>query len=435
MLIRQIALVSEVSAISASELSTVSAAVQKQVTRDFGPIWEVRATVDSFHKLEDVPLGYWPVLVQDDIHQSGALGIHLDRNNQPFALVTHDENWALTTSHEVLEMLADPFGNRIIAGDSPKSDQGRVEFLVEVCDPSEAEAFGYTVNGITLSDFYTPSYFDPVVGDGVRYSFTGALTEPRQVLSGGYLSWREPITDHWWQEVFFDAQAEFRDLGSATALKRVGESLRSMIDRETSQGRHSMAAGPASLLAARSTKNRAMLSSRARADSLRDEIEKLKGKPDGGDEGEPSEPGPKPERRRPRPSWAAGLQRRRLTIPNHAKPPVEARALPPLAGGLGDSAGVPGPGTGFAALTRATPSRHDPGRAAPGAPIMTVNDQEARKARAQQLRRAIQDIQTPCDPPEGPTVEPTVEPTPAAPESPRDYVHRKMNEIDRKAHP
>jgi hypothetical protein len=54
------------------------------------------------------------------------------------------------------------------------ADQGRVEFLVEVSDPSEAAQFGYTVNGIPVSDFYTPHYFDPVQANGVRYSQTGA---------------------------------------------------------------------------------------------------------------------------------------------------------------------------------------------------------------------------------------------------------------------
>ena len=59
-------------------------------------------------------------------------------------------------------MLADPFGNRLVAGDGPNPARpGRVEFLVEVCDPCEAPALGYTVNGIRVSDFYTPEYFSP----------------------------------------------------------------------------------------------------------------------------------------------------------------------------------------------------------------------------------------------------------------------------------
>jgi hypothetical protein len=50
---------------------------------------------------------------------------------------------------------------------------GRVEFLVEACDPSEAAEFGYTIDNLLVSDFYTPRYFDPVQSDSVRYSFTG----------------------------------------------------------------------------------------------------------------------------------------------------------------------------------------------------------------------------------------------------------------------
>ena len=37
--IRQVALVSEVNGISFSEVAKVSAAIQKQVMRDFAPIW------------------------------------------------------------------------------------------------------------------------------------------------------------------------------------------------------------------------------------------------------------------------------------------------------------------------------------------------------------------------------------------------------------
>src|SRR5215211_688992 len=133
-LINQLALVSEVENISSSQLARVSAALQKQVMRDFRPIWNVLATVDSFPTLEDVPIGYWPIIIRDDIGFSGAAGIHLDKDGQPFALVQFSNTWSLTTSHEILEMLADPFGNRLIAGDSIKPDQGRVEYLLEVCD-------------------------------------------------------------------------------------------------------------------------------------------------------------------------------------------------------------------------------------------------------------------------------------------------------------
>jgi hypothetical protein len=232
MLTISVAVVSEVKDHDPGDVARVTAALQRQAIRDFRPVWEVEATVDAFPTLEDVPVGYWPILIQEDIGTPGAAGIHLDKDGQPFALVTMSDSWSLTASHELLEMLADPFGNRIVPGQSPKRGQGRVEFLVEVCDPSEADEFGYTVNDILMSDFYTPHFFDPVKNVGVRYSYTGAITKPRTILKGGYISFHDPVSDHWWQQIWFGAKAEFRDLGVFDA-STTGMSLRSWIDGQT----------------------------------------------------------------------------------------------------------------------------------------------------------------------------------------------------------
>jgi len=227
MLIRQLALVADTKKVSFSAVSRVSAALQKQVTRDLGPIWQLQATVDAFASLDEVPVGYWPMIITEK-DLGDAAGIHEDKEGQPFALIKFDNGWALTASHETCEMLVDPFGNRLIAGPSPKKGQGRVEFLVEVCDPSEDTPFAYRVNGIVVSDFYTPHYFDPVTSTGVRYSFTGAIKAPRQVLKGGYLSWHDPVSDHWYQETFFSGlKPKFRDIGKITAQQ--GENLRAML--------------------------------------------------------------------------------------------------------------------------------------------------------------------------------------------------------------
>lgn len=153
-LIQQMALVSEVSEISDSQLSRASAALQKQLTRDFGPVWGLNATIDAFARLDDVPLTYWPILIQRDIHMNAG-GVHLDKSGQPFALVRYSNQWTLTASHEMLEMSADPFGNRLMQSRSVKSGQGRLEYLVEVCDPSEAAEFGYRQRRPGLRLLYT----------------------------------------------------------------------------------------------------------------------------------------------------------------------------------------------------------------------------------------------------------------------------------------
>ena len=225
-----LALVSETSEISASELNRVAAALNKQATRDLGPIWGLNATVDAFIDLEDVPIGYWPIIVRDDIDVPGASGVHSDRDGQPLSLIQYNNSWSLTASHEMLEMLVDPYGNRLIAGPSLKDDQGRVEYLVEVADASEVADHGYTVNGILMSDFYTPHFFDPVHDPSVRYSYTGAITRPREVLPGGYITWHDPVSGQWWQLTYFGAAQEIRDLGR---IEIGAESVRAAIDRVT----------------------------------------------------------------------------------------------------------------------------------------------------------------------------------------------------------
>lgn len=230
MLVTHVALVSESQSVDLSEVSKVAAALQKQAVRDLGPIWNLQATVAAFAQLEDVPVDYWPIIVMDDINVPGAAGVHQDKDGQPFALVQNSNQWSLTASHELLEMLVDPFGNRLVAGQSIKPDQGRVNYLVEVSDPSEDEEFAYRINGILVSDFYTPRFFDPIAAPGVRYSFTGAIDAPRKVLKNGYVSWHEPISDHWWQATFFGPTLEFRDLGIFTANVR---SLREEVDKRS----------------------------------------------------------------------------------------------------------------------------------------------------------------------------------------------------------
>jgi hypothetical protein len=225
-MITHLALVSETEQVKAAEVAKVSAALQKQLTRDFAPIWGMQATIDAFESLDDIPPGYWPVVVIENVPGSGT---HKNRNGQPYALVEAGPTWSLAASHEVLEMLVDPFASRLVAGQSPDPHQGRVEFLVEVCDPCQDGQHAYACNGFLVSDFFTPNYFDPVSVSTVRYSFTGAIRNPRDVLRGGCLSWREPTTGNWHQLNWFHEQRQIKNLGPIPT----GSSLRSAVDTIT----------------------------------------------------------------------------------------------------------------------------------------------------------------------------------------------------------
>ena len=209
-----IALVSLTNDISIRDMLRAGAAVQKQLTRDFTPIWGLRATLDTFDDLSSVPSDYHPIVVfsdprellgqlegmigpeytarlVDDFERDRLTGLHLNAfTRQPFALVEASDAWSVTISHEVLEMIADPFGNRLIAAAHPQDKTERVKYLLEVCDP--CQAVWYPVNGVPVSDFYTPRYFDPVGMQGGRYSYTGEIQEPLEILDGGYLTWIDP---------------------------------------------------------------------------------------------------------------------------------------------------------------------------------------------------------------------------------------------------
>jgi hypothetical protein len=226
-----LALVVEAPTVSPRATMEIAAALQRQLSRDVGPIWEVNATIDAFALLEHVPPGYWPILVADNYPGPESVGIHLDLNGQPFSLVEASPSWSLTVSHEVIEMVVDPWGSRTVPGGSPMAGQGLVDILVEACDPSGGAQWGYTVNGYLVSDFCTPNYYDPVAAPGVRYSFTGALTGPRQILRDGYLSWRDPATGEWWQGDRMDrSELRFTRLGR---LDEDGRPIRERVDERT----------------------------------------------------------------------------------------------------------------------------------------------------------------------------------------------------------
>jgi hypothetical protein len=279
-LLRHVALVSESDRVPLPALTPVAAALQKQAVRDLAPAWDVSATVDAFPSLEQVPVDYWPIIIRDDIDQPGASGIHLDRDGQPFALVTADDDvdvWSLTSSHEAMEMLVDPFGNRLVAGDSLKPGQGRVNYLVEVCDPCEGARYAYTVNDVRVSDFYTPHFFDPVLNESVRYSYTGAITAPRAIREDGYISWIDPATGITWQQIWFGTEEpEFRELG----LLRGEGPLRAQVDRRTAAPRAAAIAASRerSTVAAMRPAGTARDAAAGRAAALRDQIGRLTGK-------------------------------------------------------------------------------------------------------------------------------------------------------------
>jgi hypothetical protein len=205
-------------------------------------------------------------------------------------VVEFGDQWSLTASHECLEMLADPFGRRMRAG--RLLDQAiqlgleprRVRYLVEICDPSESGQFSYQINGVQVSDFYTPHSFDPIQAPGVRYGVTGALEAPRQVLEGGDISWKDPVSKHWLQvRMFLDqfsaSVPHVLDLTEQTVFEqlKMAHSLRSAVHRVTkTPAYHEGLRGQARAAAQMGTET-SVQAQVARAEELRQQIVGLRG--------------------------------------------------------------------------------------------------------------------------------------------------------------
>jgi hypothetical protein len=218
-----------------NDLTRVTAALQIQVARDFAPIWGVNATVTPFLSLEHVPVGYMAVVLAADVPLK-THGVHYAAGSRPFALVRYADlkdpgNWSVTASHELLEMLCDPWGNRVMPGRAIGAgvgpDANQVEYLVEVCDP--CQTITYLIDGVLVSDFVTPDYYSPYATDGLRYSFTGKIPGPRTVAPGGYITWRTPGSEAIFQQRGrWSAQNKPKQIGGFNLLS--GLSLREYVD-------------------------------------------------------------------------------------------------------------------------------------------------------------------------------------------------------------
>lgn len=196
-------------------LEQVAAALDIQAKRDLAEVWEVSAHVSAAQALTSG--GAWPIYVVSELDLANAYGYHyIDDLGRPYAKILYRENWTITASHEMLEMLVNPQLDRYIATDIAANLEGDERFLVEIAGPVQSIAFGYEINGVLVSNFMYPSYFDLLVTEGKRYDFLGVIKKPRSILEGGYVSFLDNI-GQWWQAFVTQNKTDLRRLATGTA--------------------------------------------------------------------------------------------------------------------------------------------------------------------------------------------------------------------------
>jgi hypothetical protein len=199
----QIALIDKTahSEVPAGQLEHIAAALQQQVDNHFAPAWGVRADISAPAAGEVPPPGAWQVSVVDSVPDAG--GVHLDNAGVPYAQAVFGPQLSIAISHEVLEMLVDPLGNRFALGpDIDPSFQGQVHevfYLVEVCDPCEVTS--YAIGDVQVSDFVYPSFYNPTGTAPFDYKNTLAAPLTHPVPLHCYISWLDPADWKWHQQM------------------------------------------------------------------------------------------------------------------------------------------------------------------------------------------------------------------------------------------
>jgi len=191
-----IAILNQSTLVSNADAVTMTEAIASQVRLDAAPIWDRSpAAVVFYTDPSAVPAtAHGIALVDTNQNQpEGVLGFHTeDQGGKLWGVVaakpeldnggqatTGDWSVSSVLSHEVLEMFVDPNCN-LWANDGKGS-----AYSFEVCDPVEAPT--YTVNGVSVSNFVTPSWFDPLAPSTAQFDKLGQLTAPFSIVKGGYV--------------------------------------------------------------------------------------------------------------------------------------------------------------------------------------------------------------------------------------------------------
>lgn len=134
-----IAIVNISTVISDAQIAAATAALQVQLDRDFAPVWNMTAHLVAIPSGQQPAADAWVIYIMDTSDQAGALGYHdLTPAGNPVGKVFAKDDkkygltWTVTLSHELLEMIADPWICNV-SFDQKTNTTGTL-YAWEVCD-------------------------------------------------------------------------------------------------------------------------------------------------------------------------------------------------------------------------------------------------------------------------------------------------------------
>jgi hypothetical protein len=214
-----------------TEGAAVTTALQTQVSHDFAPVWGIDATVTYVAKGHTAPTNTWHLAILDNSDQAGALGYHdITSSGLPLGKIfaktdlQYGMHWSVTASHELLEMLVDPWVNLTVF-DQSSNTRGRL-YAYEVCDACEDDSFAYKINNILVSDFVFPAWFEGWRAQGsTKFDFQNHITRPFALLTGGYIGYFDVTNGGGWKQLLADSIPSMKSraaVGSRRERRMIG---------------------------------------------------------------------------------------------------------------------------------------------------------------------------------------------------------------------
>lgn len=187
------AIISEISenVLPISWLNSLSKALTIQANEHLYKFWGKGGTFEVM-KANQVPSGYIPFYIQYDIGVSEQNGYHWAENKKPYVKVKFNpdlDQLSLTCSHEALETIINPQIDKFSALEDLTILNSKGKAYFEICDICQGKDFAYRIDGVMVSNFVTPNYYDTVPQKNVQYDYLKLVQRPGEILEGGYKSW------------------------------------------------------------------------------------------------------------------------------------------------------------------------------------------------------------------------------------------------------
>lgn len=224
----KVSIINSSTVLNDNDISTVIPAFQKQVHEHFFPAWGVDADLTFVPTGQTPEAGSWWLAILDNADVAGALGYH-DYTPDGLPLgkafagtdIQLGYKWTVTTTHELLEMLADPDVN--LAAISPDLNQpAPMQFYAyEVCDACEADDFSYDINGVSVTDFVFPAWFESFRNPGsAQFDQQQQINQPFQLLPGGYIGVLNLTSGEGWTQITAEKRTQTHAMRAPIGSRR-----------------------------------------------------------------------------------------------------------------------------------------------------------------------------------------------------------------------